>query len=204
MIMVNNIGGPNLTAAVAAEKAFEPKKVASAAADTNADLSASVAAYLSLPGFNASVQNGLSSAPVDHKASAVVKAVAESDDDGLKLALKQFDEGLKRLVQRPETEFFKAKFGLDGNSDDSNNLVSPDPLPGVDENGVLGSGKVDMAADTNKDGKISPDELRRYQMPITYRSSERVADSVVNGPTAFSLTEANRAYGVVATAEAAA
>lgn len=204
MIMVNNIGGPNLTAAVAAEKAFEPKKVASAAADTNADLSASVAAYLSLPGFNASVQNGLSSAPVDNKASAVVKAVAESDDDGLKLALKQFDEGLKRLVQRPETEFFKAKFGLDGNSDDSNNLVSPDPLPGVDENGVLGSGKVDMAADTNKDGKISPDELRRYQMPITYRSSERVADSVVNGPTAFSLTEANRAYGVVATAEAAA
>ncbi|OFA01822.1 EF-hand domain-containing protein [Duganella sp. HH101] len=203
MIMVNNIGGPNLTAAVAAEKAFEPKKVASAVADTNADLSASVAAYLSLPGFNASVQNGLSSAAVDHKASAVVKAVAESDDDGLKLALKQFDEGLKRLVQRPETEFFKAKFGLDGNSDDSNSLVSPDPLPGVDENGVLGSGKVDMAADTNKDGKISPDELRRYQMPITYRSSERVADSVVNGPTAFSLTEANRAYGVVATAEAA-
>lgn len=203
MIMVNNIGGPNLTAAVAAEKAFEPKKVASAVADTNADLSASVAAYLSLPGFNAPVQNGLSAAPVD-KASAVVKAVAESDDDSLKLALKQFDEGLKRLVQRPETEFFKAKFGLDGNSDDSNNLVSPDPLPGVDENGVLGSGKVDMAADTNKDGKISPDELRRYQMPITYRSSERATDSVVNGPTAFSLTEANRAYGVVATAEAAA
>jgi len=201
MIMVNNIGGPNLTAAVAAEKAFEPKKVASAVADTNADLSASVAAYLSLPGFNAPVQNGLSAAPVD-KASAVVKAVAESDDDSLKLALKQFDEGLKRLVQRPETEFFKAKFGLDGNSDDSNNLVSPDPLPGVDENGVLGSGKVDMAADTNKDGKISPDELRRYQMPITYRSSERATDSVVNGPTAFSLTEANRAYGVVATAEA--
>ncbi|MQA19742.1 EF-hand domain-containing protein [Rugamonas rivuli] len=204
MIMVNNIGGPNLTAAVAAEKAFEPKKVASAVADTNADLSASVAAYLSLPGFNASVQNGLSTAPVDQKASAVVKAVAESDDDGLKLALKQFDEGLKRLVQRPETEFFKAKFGLDGNGDDSNSLVSPDPLPGVDENGVLGSGKVDMAADTNKDGKISPEELRRYQMPITYRSSERATDSVVNGPTAFSLTEANRAYGVVATADATA
>lgn len=201
MIMVNNIGGPNLTAAVAAEKAFEPKKVASAVADTNADLSAAVAAYLSLPGFNAPLQNGLAAAPVD-KASAVVKAVAESDDDGLKLALKQFDEGLKRLVQRPETEFFKAKFGLDGNSDDSNSLVSPDPLPGVDENGLLASGKVDMAADTDKDGKISPEELRRYQMPITYRSSERATDSVVNGPTAFSLTEANRAYGVVATADA--
>ncbi|MQA40934.1 EF-hand domain-containing protein [Rugamonas aquatica] len=202
MIMVNNIGGSNLTAAVAAEKAFEPKKVASAVADTNADLSASVAAYLSLPGFNAPVQNGLTAAPVD-KASAVVKAVAESDDDSLKMALKQFDEGLKRLVQRPETEFFKAKFGLDSHSDDSNSLVSPDPLPGVDENGLLASGKVDMAADTNKDGKISPEELRRYQMPITYRSSERAADSVVNGPSAFSLTEANRAYGVVATAEAA-
>ncbi|WP_332852056.1 EF-hand domain-containing protein [Duganella sp. S19_KUP01_CR8] len=204
MIMVNNIGGASLPAAVVAEKTLEPKKNASPVAETNADLSASVAAYLSLPGFNSPVQNDPAPAvSAADKASAVVKAVAESDDDGMKLALKQFDEGLKRLVLRPETQFFQAKFGLDGSAEDQNNLVSPDPLPGVDENGVLGSGKVDMAADSNKDGKISPDELRRYQMPITYRSSERAADSVVNGPSAFSLTEANRAYGVVATAEAA-
>jgi hypothetical protein len=75
-------------------------------------------------------------------------------------------------------------------------------LPGVDENGLLGSGKVDMSADTNRDGKISPEELRRYQMPITYRSSQHAADAVADGPSAFSLTEANRAYGVVATADA--
>ena len=204
MIMVNNIGGATLTAANVAEKVFESKKNASPVAETNPDLSASVAAYLSLPGFNSPVQTDTSNTvSAADKASAVVKAVAESDDDAMKLALKQFDEGLKRLVQRPETQFFQAKFGLDGGSDDSGKLVSPDPLPGVDENGMLSSGKVDMAADTNKDGKISPDELRRYQMPLTYRSSERAADSVVNGPTAFSLTEANRAYGVVATAEAA-
>lgn len=204
MIMVNNIGGATLPAAVVAEKALEPKKNASPVAEANADLSASVAAYLSLPGFNSPVQNDpILTASAGDKASAVVKAVAESDDEAMKTALKQFDEGLKRLVQRPETQFFHAKFGVDGSGDEHNNLVSPDPLPGVDENGVLGSGKVDMAADTNKDGKISPEELRRYQMPITYRSSERAADSVVNGPSAFSLTEANRAYGVVATAEAA-
>lgn len=203
MIMVNNIGGANLAAATVAEKTLEPKKVASPVAD--ADLNASVAAYLSLPGFNAPLQTDPSH-PVNaaDRASAVVKAVAESDDDGMKLALKQFDEGLKRLVQRPETQFFHAKFGLDTSADDSAKLVTPEPLPGVDENGVLGSGKVDLAvADTDKDGKISPEELRRYLMPITYRSSERAADSVVNGPSAFSLTEANRAYGVVATAEAA-
>lgn len=200
MIMVNNIGGANLAAATVAEKTLEPKKVASPVAD--ADLNASVAAYLSLPGFNAPLQIDPSHpAGAADRASAVVKAVAESDDDGMKLALKQFDEGLKRLVQRPETQFFHARFGLDN---DNAKLVSPEPLPGVDENGVLGSGKVDLAvADTDKDGKISPEELRRYLMPITYRSSERAADSVVNGPSAFSLTEANRAYGVVATAEAA-
>lgn len=202
MIMVNNIGGATLSAAAVAEKALEPKKIATPAPETNADMSASVAAYLSLPGFNAPLQTDPNTTVnAADKASAVIKAVAESDDDSLKLALKQFDEGLKKLVQRPETQFFQAKFGTD-NGAQEDSLVSPDPLPGVDENGLLGSGKVDMSADTNRDGKISPEELRRYQMPITYRSSQHAADAVADGPSAFSLTEANRAYGVVATADA--
>jgi hypothetical protein len=158
---------------------------------------------LSLPGFNAPTQvdssetsNTVSAA---EKASAMVKAVTESDDTGLKEALKQFDDGLKRLAMRPETQIFQAKYGLDNGTQE--NLVSPDPLPGVSEDGVLGvSSKEHAAADINNDGKISEDERRRYQLPITYRSSERSTDALVDGPSAFSLTEANRAYGVVAAA----
>jgi hypothetical protein len=200
--MVNNIGGATLSAAVVAEKSLEPKKVAET---TNNDMSAQVAAYLSLPGFNApsplqtDTGNGVSAAD---RASAVVKAVAESDDDSLKLALKQFDDGLKKLAERPETQIFQARIGaslIDGEAE----VEAPTlRLPGVGEDGLLGAvSKEEFAADTNKDGKISEDERRRYQLPITYRVTEHAADALVDGPSAFSLTEANRAYGVVATAE---
>ena len=202
MIMVNNIGGATLSAAVASEKALEPKKIATPSESTNADLSASVAAYLSLPGFNApsplqtDTSNAVSAAD---RASAVVKAVAESDDDGLKLALKQFDDGLKKLAERPETQIFQARIGA---SADDADAPAPLRLPGVGEDGLLGAvSKEEFAADTNKDGKISEDERRRYQMPITYRVTAHAADALVDGPSVFSLTEANRAYGVVATAE---
>jgi hypothetical protein len=165
-------------------------------------MSASVAAYLSLPGFNApsplqtDTSNAVSAAD---RASAVVKAVAESDDDGLKLALKQFDDGLKKLAERPETQIFQARIGA---SADDADAPAPLRLPGVGEDGLLGAvSKEEFAADTNKDGKISEDERRRYQLPITYRVTEHAADALVDGPSAFSLTEANRAYGVVATAE---
>lgn len=207
MSMVNNIGGATLSAAVVAEKALEPKKIAAPSADgTNEDLSASVAAYLSLPGFNApsplQVDTSNDTVSAADKASAVVKAVAESDDDGLKLALKQFDDGLKRLADRPESQIYQAKFGADASASAVNDdLPAPVPLPGVGKNGLLGEvSKEEMDADTNHDGKISEDERRRYQMPITYRVTQHSADAVTDGPSAFSLTEANRAYGVVATA----
>jgi hypothetical protein len=135
----------------------------------------------------------------------VVKAVSESDDSALKEALKQFDEGLKKLVNRPETQIYQGTLSADATADD---LPAPDPLPGVNENGVLGvsEGRDDMAADTNKDGKVSEEERIRYQMPLTYRSSQAAAaaTALTDGPSAFSLTEANRAYGVVATATEAA
>lgn len=209
--MVNNIiGGSSLSAAIAVEKSIEPKKIAPQSADVTqggTDISASVAAYLSLPGFNpapAEVQATQNDnvQPLD-KASAVVQAVAASDDDGLKLALKQFDEGLKKLAQRHETQIYQSKFSSDAASND-NDIVQPEPLPGVDENGFLDGSKTDMAADTNKDGKVSPDEMRRYQMPITYRSSQHASDAQASGPSAFSLAEAHRAYGVVATEAAVA
>jgi hypothetical protein len=204
MIMINAIGGATRFAGVIAEAALDPNKKPDPSNDPqNFELNASVASYLSLPGFNASTQvdssetgNAVSAA---EKASAMVKAVTESDDTGLKEALKQFDDGLKRLAMRPETQIFQAKYGLDNVTPE--NLVSPDPLPGVSEDGVLGvQSKEHAAADINNDGKISEDERRRYQLPITYRSSERSTDALVDGPSAFSLTEANRAYGVVAAA----
>lgn len=200
MIMVNNIGGATLSAAVAVEKSLEPKKIAAPSESTNTDMSASVAAYLSLPGFNAPspLQTETSNAvTAADRASAVVKAVAESDDDSLKLALKQFDDGLKKLAERPETQIFQARIGASATEAEAPTLR----LPGVGEDGLLGAvSKEEFAADTNKDGKISEDERRRYQLPITYRVTEHAADALVDGPSAFSLTEANRAYGVVATA----
>ena len=204
MIMINAIGGATRFAAVVAEAALDPNKKPDPSNDPQSfELNASVASYLSLPGFNASTQVDSSEASntvsAAEKASAMVKAVTESDDTGLKEALKQFDDGLKRLAMRPETQIFQAKYGLDNGAQD--NLVSPDPLPGVSEDGVLGvPSKEHAAADLNNDGKISEDERRRYQLPITYRSSERSTDALVDGPSAFSLTEANRAYGVVAAA----
>ncbi|WP_363500340.1 hypothetical protein [Burkholderia sp. LMU1-1-1.1] len=204
MITINAIGGATRFAAVVAEAALDPNKKPDPSNDPQSfELNASVASYLSLPGFNAPTQVDSSEASntvsAADKASAMVKAVTESDDTGLKEALKQFDDGLKRLAMRPETQIFQAKYGLDNGAQE--NLVSPDPLPGVSEDGVLGvPSKEHAAADLNNDGKISEDERRRYQLPITYRSSERSTDALVDGPSAFSLTEANRAYGVVAAA----
>jgi len=213
MIMVNNIGGATLSAALVGDKALTPVKSAETDKNANVDLSASVAAYLSLPGFNASspLQTDTSNTSnTGDQANALVKAVSE--DETLKTALQQFDEGLKRLTQRPETQIFQAKFGNDANSNqasqvDDSLLPSPEPLPGVGKDGLLGvpPPEAEMAADTNHDGKISEDERIRYEAPLTYRSlaHDEAVDAQTNGPNAFSLTEVNRAYGAVATPEPA-
>jgi len=203
MSIVNNIGGATLSAALVADKALTPVKTGTESS-TNVDLSASVAAYFSLPGFNATspLQTDTSStADTGDQAHALVKAVSE--DDSLKSALQQFDEGLKKLVDRPETQIFQARFS---SADATQNgvqspqaLLSPEPLPGVGEDGVLGvpPPETELSADLNHDGKISEDERVRYEAPLTYRSlaHEEVADAQTNGPNAFSLTEVNRAYG---------
>jgi hypothetical protein len=99
---------------------------------TNADLSASVAAYLSLPGFNATSPLQIDTGNTNgNQANALVKAVSE--DETLKTALQQFDEGLKKLTLRPETQIFQARFGADAhaNNNVNDNLPAPEPLPGV-------------------------------------------------------------------------
>lgn len=212
MIMINNIGGSTLSAALVADKALAPvQNVSDNNSSFNADLSASVAAYLSLPGYNATspLQTDTSNNSGD-QANALVKAVSE--DDTLKTALQEFDEGLKKLVSRPETQIFQAKFGADANASTdaavtNANLPSPEPLPGVGEDGLLGVPPPDseLAADTNHDGKVSEEERIRYEAPLTYRdlSQNATADAATNGPNAFSLTQVNSAYGTAAAAQAA-
>ncbi|WP_432378821.1 EF-hand domain-containing protein [Duganella sp. P38] len=205
MITVNNIGGATLSAAMVADKALTPVKTGTENS-TNADLSASVAAYFSLPGFNATspLQADTSNTSnTGDQANALVKAVSE--DDTLKGALQEFDEGLKKLVQRPETQIFQARFsGAEGTTSDSAQevLLQPVPLPGVGEDGVLGvpPPAAEMAADVNHDGKISEEERVRYEAPLTYRSmpGEKIADAQTNGPNIFSVNEVNRGYGAAA------
>lgn len=209
--MVNIIGGSALSSALAAEKSIEPKKNEMQTLDQSADpsITASLASYLSLPGYNPTVTDVQATSDNNDtghsKAADMVKSVAESDDEALKTALKQFDEGLKKLINRPEAQAFQAKFSFGIDDAASPNMPMPDPLPGVTENGQLESsvGKDDMAADTNKDGKVSEDERNRYEMPLTYRATRHHADELADGPSAFAMAEVNRAYGVVATAEAA-
>jgi hypothetical protein len=211
--MVNTIGGSSLSAAVASEKSIEPKKIHLSRQETGRDqaddtdieagsdssLSASVAAFLSLPGFDpaAGLQADSAAQSKQREAADPVKALLGAPDDGLKLALQQFDDGLKKLADRPETQIFQARFGM--GQDANTALPGPEPLPGVNDKGQLDVGQGDQAADVNHDGKVSDDERRRYTMPITYRSSERPADAAADGPSAFSLAEAHRAYGAVAT-----
>lgn len=212
MIMINNIGGATLSAALVADKALAPVK-SDTDSSFNADLSASVAAYLSLPGFNATspLQTDTSnSTDTGEQASALVKAV--SQDETLKTALQEFDEGLKKLVDRPETQIYSAKLGdtSTGQTDTASKidpLLSPEPLPGVGEDGVLGVPPPDtsLAADTNHDGKVSEEERIRYEAPLTYRSlaTEDSVDAATDGPNVFSLSEVNSAYGAGASTQAA-
>lgn len=210
MITVNNIGGGSLSAAVVAEKSQGTQQVAPAQARADDDVGASMAAYLSLPGFNSAsaveTSNDTSTdAQSDGGQAAALQALSDAADDSLKLALEEFDDGLKSLSQRPETQAFRAKFGSEPVADDS--LTPPAPLPGVDENGLLlMPGRDSLSADANHDGKVSEEELRRYQEPLTYRIAAGAGrlDALADGPSAFSLVEANRAYGVVSAAAAAA
>jgi hypothetical protein len=195
--MVNIIGGVSLAAAVGAEKGLEPKK--NPLLDDHADVerNASVAAHMALPGFNPAAapvdaSSDVASADAVQPAQAVDK---EQAVDAMKTAIQQFDDGLKKLANRPETQIAQA-LGFSHEEVDPN-LPKPDPIPGVTETGLLELSKDDQAADVNRDGKVSEEERRRYEMPLTYRSveHEHQAEAMADGPSAFSLAEANRAYG---------
>lgn len=210
MITVNSIGGGTLSSAVAAEKVQGTQQVAPAHARADDDAGAAMAAYLSLPGFNAAtaVETGndtSTDAQADGGQAAALQAVSDAADDSLKQALEAFDDGLKSLSQRPEAQFFRAKFGSEAAADER--LTPPAALPGIDENGLLRMpGRDSLSADADHDGKVSEEELRRYQEPLTYRIAAGAGrvDALADGPSVFSLVEANRAYGVVSAAAAAA
>lgn len=213
MITINNVGSGNLSAAVVAEKAQTIQPIKPAQSTGAADAGAPVAAYLSLPGFNPSTavdvgQGAAGDTGGNDQAAALQALTASSDlasDDGLQQALKEFDNGLKSLTERPETQLFQARFGAEPLADEQ--TPAPAPLPGVDKNGLVRlPGTDSLSADTDHDGKVSEDELRRYQEPLTYRRTEAAEhlDALADGPSAFSLVEANRAYGVVSAAAATA
>jgi hypothetical protein len=196
--MVNIIGGATLSAAVGAEKALEPHKNLLLDDVANAERNASVAANMALPGFNpaaAATGNGAKIQPGSDDAVQALKAAEQKQAvEQAQTAIKQFDAGLKKLAERPETQIAQALgFSHEANAD----LPRPDPIPGVNENGMLELSKDDQAADVNKDGKVSEEERLHYEMPLTYRSleTEKQVDAMADGPSAFSLTEANRAYG---------
>lgn len=194
--MVNIIGGATLSAAVGAEKAMESPKKTLPENNTNADRNAVAAAQLAQPAFNPAAvsANAATTAQGGNAVQPVQASEGKPALDPVQSAIKQFDDGLKKLANRPETQIAQA---LGFNHEADANLPKPDPIPGVTESGLLQLNKEDQAADTNKDGKVSEEERRRYEMPLTYRSVETAqqADAMADGPSAFSLAEANRAYG---------
>ncbi len=196
--MANIIGGVTLSAAVGAEKALEAPKKSLPDNNANAERNVFAVAQMMQPAFNPVAT------PVDASTAAqgvnAVQPVKASEGkqpvDPVQSAIKQFDDGLKKLANRPETQIAQG-LGFNHDADADADLPQPDTVPGVAESGMLQLSKQDQAADTNKDGKVSEEERRRYEMPLTYRSMENQhqADAMVDGPSAFSLAEANRAYG---------
>ncbi|MGV7206992.1 hypothetical protein ACLB1G_03955 [Oxalobacteraceae bacterium A2-2] len=204
--MIHHIVGPSISATLAAEQQGDQNKIANNAIDTsNFDLSASLAAYMSLPGYN-NVQGAQQASGADNSTDNTAQSVtaATAEDESLKLALQQFDEGLKKLVDRPETQAFQAKFGASQEDGKPAQFPTSEPVEG-DQPNPLDDSDLVKAADTNHDGKVSEEELGRYQEPLTYRAhSEDAATKLADSSTAFSLNEVNRAYGGVSTAALAA
>lgn len=141
--------------------------------------------------------------PVQSAPAAAVATDAARKTSGLDSGaqlLKQFEQGLQHLAGRAETQVFKARYGAGADSAGAARAAAE--LTGksdqqINRSGRLDSREQDKAADTNMDGKVSEEERQRYQMPITYRNRQRAVASLLDSPSAFSLTEAHRAYGVV-------
>ncbi|HEU4843932.1 MAG TPA: hypothetical protein VFT05_06685 [Burkholderiaceae bacterium] len=141
-------------------------------------------------------------APVQHAPASLTGAdvARKTADDAARQAREQFDAGLQSLANRPEAQILHARLATQVRpvaaqqvtpAANDSQLAASKPAP------VLNGADNDMAADTNHDGKVSDDERMRYVAPLTYRSSERLA-ALADSPSAFSLAEANRAYGQVA------
>lgn len=194
MVQMN---GPSTGAAVATAST-EPKRAA-----THDEIAAThTAGARSHP--NIHVPDASRLVPVQHAPAALGGADAAAKTtaaaNAAQQSLQQFDEALQNLANRPEAQILRARFGLAANNDKEPAVGAkpPSPTDELNNSGRVDGDALEKAADTNKDGKVSEEELLRYQMPLTYRSIQRAFASLTDAPSAFSLAEAHRAYGQVA------
>jgi hypothetical protein len=147
-------------------------------------------------------QDAANVVPVQYAAASQTGAdvARKTADDAARQTKEQFDAGLQRLANRPETQILQARLAgqvrpaADRQATPAaNDSQAADAKPAP----ILAESANDMAADANHDGKVSDEERLRFVAPLTYRSSERLA-ALADSPSAFSLAEANRAYGQVA------
>ena len=155
-------------------------------------------------------QDAANVVPVQYAAApqSGADAARKTADDAARQAREQFDTALQRLANRPEAQALQARLAgqvrpaangqaapaaNDSQAPAANDSQAADAKPAA----VLAESGDDMAAYTNHDGKVSDDERMHFVAPLTYRGSERQS-VLADSPSAFSLAEANRAYGQVA------
>lgn len=149
-------------------------------------------------------QDAASVVPVQYAAASQTGAdvLRKTADDAARQArqqAQQFDAGLQRLANRPETQILHARLAgqvRPAADQQATPAANDSQAANAKPAAVLAAGD-ELAADTDHDGKVSDDERMRFVAPLTYRSSERLA-ALADSPSAFSLAEANRAYGQVA------
>ncbi|MBA5637890.1 hypothetical protein H3H37_12580 [Duganella sp. LX20W] len=150
-------------------------------------------------------QDGANVVPVQYAAASQTGAdvARKTADEAARQAREQFDAGLQKLANRPETQILQAR--LAGQVRPADQQATPAANDSQAANAkpapILADAGNELAADTNHDGKVSDDERMRFVAPLTYRSSERSGErlaALADSPSAFSLAEANRAYGQVA------
>lgn len=195
--MVNAIGGSDVAAAIVAAKHNEPApKQAHRANEPEAE--ARAISFLQSSVSAPSLTDLVPAKPTDTPAVPALSSAKPASAE--QIALQQFDDGLTKLANRPETQAFQLRFGPAQNDGEVNpNAEASPPIQLNKEPGPPAPSKEERAADANRDGKVSEDERRHYLLPLTYRSTEHAVAAQADAPSAFTLTEVNRAYGLVTT-----
>jgi hypothetical protein len=187
------MNGPSFTATVTATGAYPERTPTTEQIASRHAAAAHV--HPAIPAQDAGSVVPVQYAPASLSGADVARKTA---DDAARQAREQFDAGLQSLANRPETQILHARLASQLRpATDQQAASAANDSQGADSKPVPQGADQEMAADTNHDGKVSDDERLRYVAPLTYRSSERLA-ALADSPSAFSLAEANRAYGQVA------